>query len=150
MNANQGINRDKGPRSSSLIVVPTLLCVLSTWLAWAGPEAPDIRELAPDAAIHPDQQQLETIIRQKYPQLVTQKLAGVPVVTVLLNHDGTLAATDLEISANDPGKLTASRAQFARFGPKARDLSYIGVAHLRLPLNTVLVMFGGRSASGGS
>jgi hypothetical protein len=67
------------------------------------------------------------------------------VVTVLLNHDGTLVATDLEISANDPSDVTESR--FARFGVKARDLSYIGVARIELPLNTVLVMFAGKSTT---
>jgi hypothetical protein len=77
-----------------------------TALAWAAPEASDVEEPAPDTAIHPDRQQLETIIRARYPQLVTQRSAGVPVVTVLLN---TLAVTDLEISADDPSDLTRQR-----------------------------------------
>jgi hypothetical protein len=147
MNANQRIDRDKAQRSGWPIVVPALACLLLTWLAWAAPEAPDVEKPAPDTAVHPDQQQLEAIIRLRYPQLVTQRFAGVPLVTVLLNHDGTLAATDLEISANDPGGLTASKLHFARFGLKATDLSYIGVARFQLPLNTVVVVFGGRSTS---
>lgn len=131
--------------STWLITVPALAWVLLTALASAAPEAPDIEDPPHDTAIHPDRQQLETIIRQRYPQLVTQRFPGIPVVTVLLNHDGTLAATELEISAQDPGKLTVSRLHFARFGLKAGDLSYIGVERFELPLNTVLVMFGGKS-----
>ncbi len=65
-------------------------------------------------------------------------------MTVLLNHDGTLAATDLEISLKDPDELVVTRLHFARFGVQAKDLSYIGTAHLELALNTVLVMFGGK------
>lgn len=145
MKPDQRTERDRARPSAWLVVVPSLACVLLTSLAWAVLEAPDVEQPAPDTAIRPDQQQLETIIRDRYPQLVTQRLAGVPVVTVLLNHDGTLVATDLEISANDPSDVTESR--FARFGVKARDLSYIGVARIELPLNTVLVMFAGKSTT---
>jgi hypothetical protein len=147
MNVNQGIDRDKAQRFPWPIGGPALVCVLASWLALAAPQAPDLQESAPDTAVHPDRRQLEAIIRLQYPQLVTQRFAGVPVVIVLLNHDGTLAATDLEISAKDPGELTASTLPFARFGPKARHLSYIGVVRFELPLNTVLVMFGGRNTS---
>ena len=146
MKPNQRTERDRVRPCGWLVVVPALACVLLTWLAWGAPEAPAVEAPAPDTAIHPDRQQLETIIRDRYPQLMTQRFAGVQVVTVLLNHDGTLAATDLEISAKDPGELTVSRQNFARFGIMARDLSYIGIKRLELPLNTVLVMFGGRSA----
>jgi hypothetical protein len=147
MNVNQWIDRDKAQRSRWLMVVPALACLLLSWLAWAAPEAPDVEKPAPDTAVHPDQQQLEAIIRHTYPQLATQRFAGFPVVTVLLNHDGTLAATDLEISAKDPGELTASNLHFARFGLKGMDLIYVGVTHVELPLNKVLVVFGGRSTS---
>ena len=146
MKPNQRIDRDRAQRSAWLIVLPALASVLLTWFAWAAPEAPDVEEPAPDSAVHPDRQQLETILRSNYPELLTQKLAGVPVVTVLLNHDGTLAATDLKISLKDPDELVVTRLHFARFGLKARDLSYIGMARFELPLNTVLVMFGGKRA----
>lgn len=130
--------------SAWLIVLPALASVLLTWPAWAAPEAPDVEESTPDTAVHLDPQQLETIVRDRYPELVTHRFAGVPVVTVLLNHDGTLAATDLEISLKDPDELVVTRLHFARFGVQAKDLSYIGTAHLELALNTVLVMFGGK------
>ena len=148
MNANQLIERHKAQRSGWFIVVPALVaCLRLNGLAWAASEAQDVEKPTPDIAVHPDRQQLEAIIRDRYPQLVTQRFAGFPVVTVLLNHDDTLAATDLQISAKDPGEVKASELHFARFGLKATDLSYIGVARFDLPLNSVLVVFGGRSTS---
>lgn len=146
MKLHQRIDRYRAKRSAWLIVLPALASVLLTCLAWAAPEASDVEESTPDTAVHPDRQQLETIIRNRYPELLTQRFAGVPVVTVLLNHDGTLAATNFEVSLRDPEALVVTRLHFARFGLKARDLSYIGTAHLELPLNTVLVMFGGKRA----
>jgi hypothetical protein len=147
MRLSQRADRHRTHGFAWLRVVPVLAYLMLSSLARAAPQAPGVEEFAPDTAVHPDRQQLETIIRQRYPQLVTQRFAGVPVVIVLLNHDGTLAATDLEIGPTDPDKLTVSRQHFSRFGLKARDLSYIGVARVELPLNTVLVMFGGRSTS---
>jgi len=147
MKLSQRIDHGRPPRSAWLTVVPAVACLLLTWPAGAALEALDLEDPVPDTAVHPDRQQLETIIRGRYPQLMTQRFAGIPVVTVLLNHDGTLVATDLEISAKGPNELTVSRLRFARFGLKAADLSYIGVARYQLPLNTVLVMFGGKSTS---
>jgi len=100
MKPDQRIDGYRAKRSVWLIVLPALSSVLLTWLAWAAPAAPDVEEPIPDTAVHPDRQQLETIIRTRYPELFTQRLAGLPVVTMLLNQDGTLAATDLEISRN--------------------------------------------------
>jgi len=147
MNANQLIERHKAQRSGWFIVVPALACLQLNGLAWAASEAPDVEKPTTDIAVHPDRQQLEAIIRDRYPQLVTQRFAGFPVVTVLLNHDDTVAATDLQISAKDPGDVKASELHFARFGLKATDLSYIGVERFDLPLNSVLVVFGGRNTS---
>ena len=147
MNANQLIERHKAQRSGWFIVVPALACLQLNGLAWAASQAPDVEKPTTDIAVHPDRQQLEAIIRDRYPQLVTQRFAGFPVVTVLLNHDDTVAATDLQISAKDPGEVKASELHFARFGLKATDLSYIGVERFDLPLNSVLVVFGGRNTS---
>ncbi len=148
MKTNLRIDRRKAQRCGWFIFVPALTGLMLNRPAWAASEALDDEKPAIDTAVHPDRQQLEAIIRDRYPQLVTQRIAGFPVVTVLLNHDDTLAATDLQISAKDPGELKASELNFARFGLKATDLSYIGVAHFDLPLNSVLVVFGGRSTSG--
>jgi len=147
MTAHRRIDRDRAPRSRGWVAASTLACVLWTLLAWTARADPVVEKPAPDTAIHPDRQQLVTIIRDRYPQLLTQRFAGVAVVTALFNHNGTLASTDLEIRGKDAGELTVSKLHFARFGLQERDLSYIGLARFELPLNTVLVMFGGKSTS---
>jgi hypothetical protein len=144
MPANPPNDGDSAHHSRRLVAAATLACVLSIWLACAAAAA---ETPAPDTAVHPDRQQLETIIRKKYPQLLTQRFAGVPVVTALFNHDGTLASTELEIRSKNSGELTVSKLDFAHFGLKASDLSYIGLERFELPFNTVLVMFGGKGAS---
>jgi hypothetical protein len=68
------------------------------------------------------------------------------MVTVLFDPDGTLAGADLQVFSGALSVLTASELQFARFGLTAGELRYIGVARIQLPLNTVLVVFGGRDS----
>jgi hypothetical protein len=128
-----------------LVIVLVLAFIVSTPPVLAAPEAPDFEEPAPNAvAVFPDEKQLEAMVRDRYPQLVTQRFSGVPVVTALFNFDGTLAAADLEMSATDPGELTAPGLSFSRFGLKARDISYMGVARIELPFTTVVIVYGGR------
>jgi hypothetical protein len=132
MGPRQRNHRDRARRCPWLVAT-ALASVLLTWAAPPVRAASDAEKPAPDTAVHPDRQELETIIRKRYPQLVTQKFSGVPVVTVL------------ETYAKDASELTVSRLQFSRFGLKEWDLSYIGLARFELPLNTVIVMFGGKS-----
>jgi len=68
------------------------------------------------------------------------------MVTVLLEADGTLADTALEVLPCASRSLTASESQFARFGLKAGDLRYLGESRIQTPLNTMLVVFGGRDS----
>jgi hypothetical protein len=145
MKPDQRIGRADADRRTSLVAVPALALVLLTPLVWAAPDAQDMEESAPDAAVvSPDEQQLEMIALDRYPQLAAQRLAGVPIVTELFNRDGTMSAIDLEISAKNPGEVTVSGLSFTRFGLKARDLSYMGIARFELPFNTVLILYGGK------
>ena len=144
MKPNQWIDRARAPRGTWIIAVLVFGFTLLTPL-WAAPQAPGPDEFVHDAgALYPDEQQLETIVQDRYPQLVTQRVAGLPVVVALFNHDGTLAATDLEISVKDPRELSVSELCFVRFGLRAQDLTYMGVVRIELPSNTVLIMYGGR------
>jgi hypothetical protein len=68
------------------------------------------------------------------------------MITVLFDPDGTLAGADLQVFSGALSVLTASESQFARFGLTAGELRYIGVARIQLPLNAVLVVFGGRDS----
>src|SRR5262245_51193942 len=103
--------------------------------------AAELRKPAPDAFAQPYRQRLEALIRTRYPNLLTEKLPGTAVVTVLLESDGRVAATRLDVSPEPLKELTASESQFARLGVAVGELRYVGVADVDLPLNTVHVVF---------
>ena len=109
-------------------------------------DAPDLRKLPPAPEVQPYRQRLEALIERRYPELLTEKIAGTARVTVLLEADGALAETALEVLPNDSKDLAASESQFARFGLRAGDLRYLGESRIQTPLNTVLVVFGGRDS----
>jgi hypothetical protein len=119
-----------------------------TSLAIGQTSMPELRKPAPDAQALPNRERLETLIEQRYPRLLTEKMSGVVMVMLLFEPDGSLSGTNLEIvpQTSGPGPLTASEAQFARFGLAAGDLRYIGVSRVRLSLNTILVVFGAKDS----
>lgn len=121
------------------------LAMASSWVL-GQTLAPELRKPAPDAQALPYRERLETLIEVRYPRLLTEKLAGTAMVTVLFEPDGTLSGTNLEAIPQSSEPLTASEAQFARFGLAAGELKYIGVARIQLSLNTVLVVFGARDS----
>jgi hypothetical protein len=83
------------------------------------------------------------LIQDRYPQLLTQAVEGVPVLTVLFNLYGEIVRSDLTISSRPPSELAASEASFRRFGLPLGDLQYVAAASIQTPANTVLVVFGG-------
>jgi hypothetical protein len=115
---------------------------LFTSVAWAQASVTELRKPAPDSQAQPYRERLEALIRARYPELLTQKVSGTPVVTILFDGEGTPERTDLRVIANLPGALTASEEDFARFGLTVGELKYIGVARVTLPLNAALVIFG--------
>jgi len=80
------------------------------------PESTELRKPAPDASAQPYRERLEALIGSRYPNLVTEKLPGTAVVTVLLEMDGAIAATHLDVSPEPLKELTASESQFAWLG----------------------------------
>jgi hypothetical protein len=109
-------------------------------------ESTELRKPPPDASAESYRERLEALIRSRYPNLVTERLPGTAVVTVLLEMDGGIAATHLDVSLEPLKELTASEAQFARLGVAVGELRYVGVADIDLPLNTVHVVFGARNS----
>lgn len=130
-----------------LAVSVTLLASVLFASEAATREPPELRTASRSSTTRPDSKQLEGIVGRAYPTLLTQKIAGTPIVTVLLNADGSTAGTRLEIAPSPVKIPDASEAQFAGFGLKSGELQYIGIATIQLPLNTVLVVFGGRDSS---
>lgn len=103
----------------------------------------EVAKSAPD--IQPDSAHLRRLAEERYPRLLTERLAGTPIVTLLLNPNGAVARSALEVYKGDASALTVSDEQFARFGIGGRELRYLGVARVELPLNTVLVAFAVRA-----
>jgi hypothetical protein len=120
------------------------------WIAlWAPPDAVSVTELEklpPDAYVHPYRERITVLIKKRYPQLLVGNLLGTPVLTVLFNATGTIARSDLQITAQRSGALTATETQFERLGLRSGELQYVGVAHVQLPGGTALVVFGERTS----
>ena len=114
---------------------------LFTSIAWAQATVTELRKPAPDSQAQPYREGLEALIKARYPELLTQKIAGTAVVTILFDGEGTPERSDLKVVTTPPGALTASEEDFARFGLTASELKYIGVARVTLPLNAALVVF---------
>jgi hypothetical protein len=127
------------------ILVAVLVCPAAAPLHGAS-ETKELRKPAPDASAQPYRDRLEMLIRSRYPKLITEKVSGTAVVTVLLEIDGQVATTRLDISPEPLKELTASESQFARLGVSVGELRYIGISQVDLPLNTVLVVFGARNS----
>ena len=105
----------------------------------------ELQKPPPDAIV-PSHERVTALINERYPQLLLGHLSGTPVLTVLLNADGTIARSDLEISQQSAGALTVTELQFARFGLRSSDLQYIGVEREQLRHGAVLIVFGARSS----
>jgi hypothetical protein len=129
----------------ALMVSATLACSGASSLL-AASDSIELRKPAPDASAQPDRDRLETLIRSRYPNLLTERLSGTAVVTALFEFDGRVAATRLDVSPEPLKELTASESQLARLGVSVGELRYVEVAQVDLPLNTVLVVFGARNS----
>jgi len=134
-----------GHRSARWLALVTLVSFVDASVAGVN-NVPELRKLPPAPEVQPYRQRLEAVIERRYPELLTEEIAGTAMVTVLLEADGTLADTALEVLPDDSKDLTASESQFARFGLSAGDLRYLGELQIQTPLNTMLVVFGGRDS----
>lgn len=85
---------------------------------------------------------LTALIQQRYPELNAGKPKGIPVVTVLLSYDGSVAGSHLEFAPQGSPALSASEEKFARFGLSAGRMQYIGVGRLQLSTTEAVVIFG--------
>ena len=123
-----------------------LAWVLISITLYAPSHAVNLAELVkppPDASVQPSRERVTALIKERYPQLLLGHLSGTPVLTVLLNADGTIARSDLEISQQSAGTLTVTELQFTRFGLRSGELQSVGVEREQLPHGAVLIVFGG-------
>ena len=104
----------------------------------------ELQKLPPDPSVQASHERVIAVIKERYPQLLNH-LSGTPVLTLLLNADGTIARSDLEVSEQTTGPLTVTELQFERFGLRSGDLQYVGVSREELPHGAALIAFGVRS-----
>jgi hypothetical protein len=102
-----------------------------------------LRKPPPDRHARPYEKRFRTLIKARYPDLLTKPAKGTPIVTVLFDPHGAILRSELEISSEPSSELAASESSFSRYGAAARDLQYIGAASIHVPANTVLVVFAG-------
>jgi hypothetical protein len=102
-----------------------------------------LRKPAPAPDSRPYEERFQALIKARYPDLFTKASAGLPIITVLFDPQGGILRTDLEVSSKPPSELPADESNFSRFGAVADDLQYLGAASVRLPANTVVIVFAG-------
>lgn len=128
-------------RARLALVHVSLLSVAAATTAAQQPPS-ELRKGPPDLGSRGYDKRLTALIQQRYPELNAGSPKGIPVVTVLLNYDGSVAGTHLELSPEGTPTLTASEEEFARFGLSAGRMQYIGVGRLQLPTTEAVVIFG--------
>jgi hypothetical protein len=127
-------------RGLALVRVSLLAVTAATAAAQQPPS--ELHKTPPDSGSRGYDKRLTALIEQRYPELATSKPTGIPVVTVLLNYDGSVVGTHLELAPEGTPTLTASEESFARFGLSAGRMQYIGVGRLQLPTTEAVVIFG--------
>ena len=87
-------------------------------------------------------QKFAALLRDRYPELVTEKAAGTtPVVTVLFDHNGRVARTDMGFFRGSPEEFKPSKAQFGRVGLAPEVVGYIGEHVIDFGSNRILVVY---------
>lgn len=128
--------------ASVCLLAPVGLLALAAGTGTAQPSVEELRKGPPDPGSRGYDKRLTALIEQRYPELNATKPRGIPVVTVLLKYDGSVAGTYLEFAREGTPALTASEEKFARFGLPAGRMQYIGVGRIQLPTTPAVVIFG--------
>ena len=119
------------------------LSIATTEVGTAPSASTELRKPAPNPDACPYREQLQALIRDRYPQLAIETTPGIPVLTVLFDLYGEIVRSELEVSTRPPAELAASEESFAHFGMAVGDLQYVAAASFQTPANTVFVIFGG-------
>lgn len=86
--------------------------------------------------------EFEQLLKQQYPKLLTDKVAGTPVLVVLFDQAGKLERYEMaETFAGDPGEFSAPDSIFDRFGVAKEELGWIAVQGVESKANKMLVVF---------
>lgn len=86
--------------------------------------------------------ELERLLKQQYPKLLTDKVPGTPVLVALFDQTGKLERFDSAAAfTGDPKEFTAPDSIFDRFGVKQQELGWIAVQGMESKANQILVVF---------
>ena len=97
-----------------------MACSLSlavTEVGTAPSASTELRKPAPNPGARLYREQLQALIRDRYPRLAIETTPGIPVLTVLFDLYGEIVRSELEVSTRPPAELAASEESFAHFGP---------------------------------
>jgi hypothetical protein len=84
--------------------------------------------------------------KQQFPQLLWSTWAGTPLLTVLLNPDGSIVHSELQILTAQQAKAVI-RTHAVFFDMNSPALQSVGMEHLWMRTGMALVIFGIRSGS---
>jgi len=119
------------------------LSLAATEVDTAPSASTELRKPAPNPGARPYREQLQALIRDRYPQLGIETTPGIPVLTVLFDLYGEIVRSELEFSTRPPAELAASEESFAHFGTAVGDLQYVADPSFQTAANTMFVIFGG-------
>ena len=112
----------------------------------------ELRKPPPDQNQSPSLgQRIESLLEERYPRLMREKVQGTPVVNVLYRQDGTVAYSSHEIF-DGPSKDFSLTADYfgGRLGLAAEEVAYLGLQTVTAPLTgeKILVAFTERKRPG--
>jgi hypothetical protein len=114
--------------------------------------AAELRKLPPtgDSSLRLGQK-FESLLIEKYPELLRDHYDGTPVVSVLFKNDGTVERSSNEIFRGAPDDFRPSEAAYAeRFAIKAEEVAYVGLQAMVAPATQtkILIAFTERKETG--
>jgi hypothetical protein len=125
----------------SLAVATSLILVASGLSAPAvGGYSTVLRKPPPSHAGAPPEK-FAALIKERYPTLANQKVAGTPLLIALFNHDGSIARTEQDVFQGPPQAFKATKALFERFGLTPDAVGPMGVQGLEFANQTILVVY---------
>lgn len=131
----------------SLAVATSLVFVATGLTAPAvGGLTAELRKPPPGHAGAPPEK-FVALIKERYPELGSQTVAGTPVLIALFNHDGSIARSDKDVFAGPPRDFKPTKALFERVGLTPEAVGPMGVQSLEFPKQTVLVAYTERNDS---
>lgn len=135
----------------TLAITALLLCASAAALDPPSlPFGPELQKSPPnsDQGLAHD---LATLVKERYPDLLSRKVAGTPVVSVLFKADGSIERTSYAAFDGSPHSFNPNKDYYAHhLNITSDDVSYVGLQGVVSPTTgqTILVAFTERGESG--